>query len=63
VRRGDFMAFKIKPTAESDPRLNKTLYIKQSLIEKIHKIARENNTSFNHVVISMIENCLEENEE
>ena len=30
-------------------------------IEKLIKIAKENNTSFNNVVISMIEECLKKN--
>ena len=38
----------------------KTIYLRQSLIEEIEKIARENNTSFNNVVVSMVEQCLEE---
>ena len=35
------------------------LYIKEKLIKEIEKIAKENNTSFNNVIISMIEQCLE----
>ena len=37
----------------------KSLYIKKSLVEKIDRIAMTNNTSWNNVVISMIEYCLE----
>ena len=38
----------------------KTIYLRQSLIDEVEKIARENDTSFNNVVVSMIEQCLEE---
>lgn len=38
----------------------KTIYLPQSLIEEIERIAKENSTSFNNVVVSMIEYCLEE---
>lgn len=37
----------------------KTIYLRQSLIDKINQIAQENSTSFNNVVVSMIERCLE----
>ena len=40
----------------------KSLYIREELVTKIEKIAKDNNTSFNNVIISMIEACLEENE-
>ena len=36
----------------------KSLYIKDKLIKEIEKIAKDNNTSFNNVVISMIEEYL-----
>ena len=39
----------------------KTLYLKNSLIEKLDKIAKENNTSFNNVVVSMLEYCTNDN--
>ena len=51
--------FKIKKTKEKVQSVNKSLYIKKDLVEKLNKLA-ENNTSFNNVVISMIEYCLEE---
>jgi hypothetical protein len=40
----------------------KTIYLRQSVIDAVDKIAKENNTSFNNVVVSMIERCLEEQE-
>lgn len=56
------MSFKIKETKNKEPAINKTLYIKKALADRIEKIATENETSWNNVVISMIESCLEENE-
>lgn len=54
------LKFEIKKTTEKDPSIYKTLYIKEKLSKQIEKIAVENNTSWNNVVISMIESCLEE---
>ena len=56
------MSFKIKDTKQKEPAIYKTLYIKQALADKIEKIAIENETSWNNVVISMIESCLNEND-
>ena len=36
----------------------KTLYLKENLVNEIEKIAKENDTSFNNVVVSMIETCI-----
>lgn len=55
------MKFKLKPTKGKNGEklaVYKTLYIKQVLVDQIDKIASENDTSFNNVVISMIESCL-----
>lgn len=54
------MEFEIKKTKNKEPSIYKTLYIKHSLAEHIERIAKENETSFNNVVISMIESCLKE---
>lgn len=54
------MGFTIKKTKEKETACYKSLYIKDKLVKEIEKIAQENNTSFNNVVISMIEACLEE---
>ena len=55
-----YVKFELKKTKEKEEARNKTLYIKQKLIDKIEKIAKENNTSFNNVVVSMIEACLKD---
>lgn len=52
------MSFVPKKTKEKIPSTYKSIYIKEDLVKKIEKIAKENNTSFNNVVISMIEECL-----
>lgn len=54
------MGFEIKKTKQKESSCYKSLYIKDKLVKEIEKIAQENNTSFNNVVISMIEACLNE---
>ena len=55
------MSFTIKNTKNKEA-IYKSLYISKALADKVQKIASENNTSFNNVVISMIESCLQEEE-
>ena len=38
------------------------MYLKRALLEQIERIAAEHHTSFNHVVVSMIETCLSEDD-
>ena len=57
------MNFKIKATQAKEESIYKTLYIKKNLADKIDLLAKENNTSWNNVVISMIESCLNNNNE
>ncbi len=52
------MSFVPLKTKNKVPATYKTLYIKEKYIKEIEKIAKENNTSFNNVVVSMIETCL-----
>lgn len=56
------MPFVPKKTRKKVEAGYKTIYLRQSLIDELEKIAQENNTSFNNVVVSMIEQCLEEQE-
>ena len=56
------MSFELKKTKNKVMASYKTLYISDRLVEQIEKIAKENDTSFNNVIISMIEYCLESNE-
>ena len=53
------MAFVPKKTRKKVEASYKTIYLRQSMIQKIEQIARDNDTSFNNVVVSMIEQCLE----
>jgi len=57
------MDFEIKPTKEKIKSSYKTLYLSENLIECITKIAQKNNTSFNNVVVSMIESCLKNHDQ
>ena len=54
------MPFVPKKTQKKVEAGYKTIYLRQSLIDAVDKIAKDNNTSFNNVIISMIERCLEE---
>jgi len=54
------MNFEIKATKNKEPTVYKSLYLKRSLAEQVEKIAAENETSFNNVVVSMIESCLKD---
>ena len=53
-----------KNTKKKKSSIYNSLYIKEKLSKKIEEIAKINNTSYNNVIISMIEFCLlEENNE
>ena len=54
------MPFVPRKTKEKVPSSYKTLYLSQNLIDRITEIAKEYDTSFNNVVVSMIEKCLNE---
>lgn len=54
------MNFVPKKTKEKITSVYKTLYIREELVKQIEKIAKEHDTSFNNVIISMIETCLDE---
>jgi len=49
-----------KATKEKVKSLYRTLYISEELKKKVEAIAEKNDTSFNNVVISMIEHCINE---
>ena len=59
---GDSVSFTIKNTKNKAEAIYKSLYISKSLADQVQKVASENNTSFNNVVISMIEFCLTDKE-
>lgn len=54
------MSFQIKDTKKRVKHIYKTLYISEALATKIDDLAYSNSTSFNNIVISMIEACLKE---
>lgn len=54
------MEFKIKLQKEKEETVYKSLYMRQKQVDQINQIAKEYNTSFNNVVVSMIESCLDE---
>lgn len=56
------MPFELKKTKRKVETIYKTLYLSKDLADKLQKIANDNNTSFNNVVVSMIESCLKEDE-
>ena len=55
------MSFVPKQTTNKETAVYKSLYIKETLVTEIEKIAKKHNTSFNNVIISMIEECLKKN--
>lgn len=57
------MKFEIKETKNKSDKITKSLYISSALVEKVEKIAIKNDTSFNNVIVSMIEFCLKDEEE
>ena len=60
IHWGEKMKFELRQLPAKEESIYKTLYIKRSLADHIEEIASENSTSFNNVVISMIESCLKE---
>lgn len=58
------MGFRIKtPNSRVEPSLNRTLRLKESMINKIQKLADEKNISFNSLVSQMLQYCLDNLEE
>lgn len=53
------MNFEIKKTRQKEERIYKTIYIKEDLWKTIDAIAAENHTSFNNVVVSILEACFD----
>lgn len=55
------MGLVIKPTKNKKVVTYKSIYIELKLVETINEIAKKYNTSFNNIVISMIEECINQN--
>ncbi len=49
------MSFNPKPTKKKVQAEYKTMYITTELVEKINELAKKHETSFNNIVISIIE--------
>ena len=56
------MTFSPKPTKKKVKAEYKTLYITSELAEKLSNLAKEYDTSFNNIVISIIEDFFENRE-
>lgn len=54
------MPFAPKNTKEKVKAGYKTIYLRQSVIDALEEMARENSTSFNNIVVSMIDYVNEE---
>lgn len=50
----------IKQTKKKNETVYKSLYIKEDLVKELEAIAKEHNTSFNNVVISLLEYSINE---
>ena len=54
------MGFKIKPqSTRTEPSLNKTLRLKESMVNEIQDLANKNDVSFNYLVSQMLQYCLD----
>lgn len=54
------MPFVPKKTKQKVDSRYKTIYLRQTVIDEIDKLAAKHNTSFNNIVVTMVEQCLEE---
>lgn len=54
------MGFKIKPQlSKVEPSLNKTLRLKENMIDRIQELADKKDVSFNYLVTQMLQYCLD----
>ena len=58
------MGFKVKPQpSRVEPSLNKTLRLKENMINEIQNLADKEDISFNYLVTQMLQYCLDNLEE
>ena len=58
------MGFKVKPQiSKAEPSLNKTLRLKETMINEIQELANKKDVSFNYLVSQMLQYCLDNLEE
>lgn len=53
------MDFKAKKTRNKIETVNKSLYLRKNLAEKIEGLAIDNKTSFNNIVVTILEDFFE----
>ena len=54
------MGFHVKPqSSKSEPSLNKTLRLKESMINELQELANKKDISFNYLVSQMLQYCLD----
>ena len=54
------MPFEPKKTRKKMESAYKSIYLRQTVIDELDKLAAKYETSFNNIVASMIEQCLED---
>ena len=54
------MPFQPKKTRHKVESAYKSIYLRQTVIDEIDKLAVKYDTSFNNIVVTMIEQCLED---
>lgn len=54
------MPFQPKKTKNKVEAAYKSIYLKQTTIDELDKLAAKYETSFNNIVVTMIEQCLDE---
>lgn len=54
------MPFQPKKTRHKVESAYKSIYLRQTVIDEIDKLAAKHNTSFNNIVVTMVEQCLDE---
>ncbi len=54
------MPFQPKKTRNKVESAYKSIYLRQTVIDELNALAAKHNTSFNNIVATMIDQCLEE---
>lgn len=54
------MPFEPKKTRHKVESAYKSIYLRQTVIDEINRLAAKHNTSFNNIVVTMVEERLEE---
>lgn len=54
------MPFQPKKTRNKVESAYKSIYLRQAVIDELDRLAAQHHTSFNNIVVTMIEQCLDE---